>query len=140
MIRSAGRATTSLPAAELGEAPPLSAPPDGPGSSWGDSLAAVVADPPAAPALAVRPRQSGPGLGRVLLISYASAMTLACLWLVIRLIPGDVMAECRVRAAASARPVSRAGLAIIILLWASGAAVLGWIGYRYWLGPSAPPG
>jgi uncharacterized membrane protein YkvA (DUF1232 family) len=47
--------------------------------------------------------------------------------LVVRLVPREVMAECRARAeAAAARPVSRAGAAFIIALWAAAAGGLGW--------------
>jgi uncharacterized membrane protein YkvA (DUF1232 family) len=55
------------------------------------------------------------------------------IWLVVSLIPDDVMAECRSRArAASHRPVSKAGLAAIIAVWIASAAFTGWLGYRYW--------
>ena len=43
----------------------------------------------------------------------------------IRLVPPAVMAECRGRAeAAAARPVSRAGAAMVVVLWAAGAGLL----------------
>ena len=47
--------------------------------------------------------------------------------LVIRLIPPAVMAECRARAEAAQRPVSRAGAAFVILAWIAAAAALGWL-------------
>lgn len=47
--------------------------------------------------------------------------------LVIRLIPPAVMAECRARAEAAQRPVSRAGAAFVILAWIAAAAGLGWL-------------
>ncbi len=58
-------------------------------------------------------------------------------WLVIRLIPPDVMAECRAQAAAwlerkSARPRSYVGAAIIAALWLA-ALWLGWRWAQHWL-------
>jgi uncharacterized membrane protein YkvA (DUF1232 family) len=55
------------------------------------------------------------------------------IYLVVRLIPDEVMVECRARAdAAGQPPVSRAGMIAIILLWIVAAVVLGWIGYVIW--------
>jgi uncharacterized membrane protein YkvA (DUF1232 family) len=55
------------------------------------------------------------------------------IWLVVSLIPDDVMAECRAKAdAAGQRPVSKAGMIAIIVLWIVGAMVLAWIGYAVW--------
>ena len=55
------------------------------------------------------------------------------IWLVVSLIPPEIMVECRARAdEAAQRPVSRAGMAAIILLWIAGALTLGWIGYAWW--------
>jgi uncharacterized membrane protein YkvA (DUF1232 family) len=55
------------------------------------------------------------------------------IWLVVSLIPEDVMAECRARAdEIGQRPVSRAGMMAIIAVWIVGAIVLGWIGYIVW--------
>ena len=52
------------------------------------------------------------------------------IWLVIALIPEDVMREYRAMAsAAAARPVSKAAAIIIIALWISGAALLGWTAF-----------
>ena len=52
------------------------------------------------------------------------------IWLVVRLIPEEVMAEYRAIAEkAGERPVSRAGMAAIMLLWIFGALTLGWIAY-----------
>jgi uncharacterized membrane protein YkvA (DUF1232 family) len=54
--------------------------------------------------------------------------------LVVRLIPGDVMAEHRARAAGlMERPASRAGAAVVIVLWTGTAALCGFIAAR-WLG------
>ena len=55
------------------------------------------------------------------------------IWLVVSLIPDEVMAECRAKAdAAGQRPVSRAGMIAIIVLWIVGAMMLAWIGYDRW--------
>lgn len=43
------------------------------------------------------------------------------LWLAIRLVPEEVMAECRKRALLLAdKPVSRTGAAVVIFLWLAG--------------------
>lgn len=58
------------------------------------------------------------------------------IWLVVSLIPGEVMAECRAKAdAAGRRPVSRGGLIAIIVLWILATMALGWIGYVHWTRP-----
>src|SRR3982074_359232 len=55
------------------------------------------------------------------------------IWLVIALIPEDVMRECRAIASAKAqRPVSKAAAIVIVALWISGAALLGWIAFVHW--------
>ena len=55
------------------------------------------------------------------------------IWLVVSLIPRDIMAECRARAdAAGQRPISRAGMIAIILLWIAGALTLAWVGHAWW--------
>jgi uncharacterized membrane protein YkvA (DUF1232 family) len=52
------------------------------------------------------------------------------IWLVVSLIPEEVMVECRAKAdAAGRRPVSRAGLITIIVLWILATMTLGWVGY-----------
>jgi uncharacterized membrane protein YkvA (DUF1232 family) len=57
------------------------------------------------------------------------------IWLVIALIPEDVMREYRAMAsAATQRPVSKAAATIIVALWISGAALLGWIAFVHWRG------
>lgn len=55
------------------------------------------------------------------------------IWLVVRLVPDEVMAEYRIKAReAATRPISKAGMTAIIVLWIVGALLLGWIGHRYW--------
>jgi uncharacterized membrane protein YkvA (DUF1232 family) len=55
------------------------------------------------------------------------------IWLVIALIPEHVMHEYRAMASAAAqRPVSKAAAIIIVALWISGAALLGWIALAHW--------
>jgi uncharacterized membrane protein YkvA (DUF1232 family) len=55
------------------------------------------------------------------------------IWLVIELIPEDVMREYRAMASAAAqRPVSKAAAIIIVALWISGAALLGWMAFVTW--------
>jgi uncharacterized membrane protein YkvA (DUF1232 family) len=55
------------------------------------------------------------------------------IWLVIALIPEDVMREYRAIASAAAqRPVSKAAAIIIVALWISGAVLLGWMSFVYW--------
>jgi uncharacterized membrane protein YkvA (DUF1232 family) len=54
------------------------------------------------------------------------------IWLVIALIPEDVMREYRAMAsAAPSRPVSKTAAIIIVALWISGAALLGWMAFVY---------
>ena len=58
------------------------------------------------------------------------------IWLVVSLIPGEVMVEYRAKASEAAqRPTSRAGMIAIILVWIAGALVLGWVGYLSWSKP-----
>jgi uncharacterized membrane protein YkvA (DUF1232 family) len=53
--------------------------------------------------------------------------------LVVALIPDEVMAEYRIKADdAARRPVSKAGMLAIVMLWLIGAAALGWAGYALW--------
>jgi len=55
------------------------------------------------------------------------------IWLVVSLIPDDVMAECRAKADESGqRPVSRPGMIAIIAVWMVAAVIFGWIGYVAW--------
>ena len=53
--------------------------------------------------------------------------------LVVRLVPADVMAEYRIKAReVGNRPISKAGMTAIIVLWIVGALLLSLFGYRYW--------
>jgi hypothetical protein len=55
---------------------------------------------------------------------------------VLPLIPREIMVEYRAKASeAGKRPISRAGMAAIILLWTIGVLSLGWISYAYWCRP-----
>ena len=55
------------------------------------------------------------------------------IWLVIALIPEEVIREHRaVASAAAERPVSRTAAIVIVALWISGAALLGWIVFVHW--------
>jgi uncharacterized membrane protein YkvA (DUF1232 family) len=55
------------------------------------------------------------------------------IWLVVALIPEEVMREYRaVASAAAQRPVSKTAAAVIVALWISGAALLGWIALIHW--------
>ena len=55
------------------------------------------------------------------------------IWLVIELIPEQVMYEYRAMASAAAqRPVSKTGAILIVAAWLSGAALLGWITVTHW--------
>jgi uncharacterized membrane protein YkvA (DUF1232 family) len=52
------------------------------------------------------------------------------IWLVVALIPDEIMVEYRAKASEAAqRPSSRAGMVAIILIWIAGVLTLGWIGY-----------
>jgi uncharacterized membrane protein YkvA (DUF1232 family) len=58
------------------------------------------------------------------------------IWLVVSLIPDDVMAECRAKAdAAGRRPLSRAGMIAIIVVWVAVGLMLFWITYISWSRP-----
>jgi uncharacterized membrane protein YkvA (DUF1232 family) len=56
--------------------------------------------------------------------------------LVLRLVPPEVLQECRARAQAElagGRPVSRAGAIAIVTLWVLSALLVGWLVYRaFW--------
>ena len=56
--------------------------------------------------------------------------------LVLRLVPPDVLEECRARARAElahGRPVSRAGAAAIVVVWLLGAGIAAWLAYRFFI-------
>jgi len=53
-------------------------------------------------------------------------------WLVIKLIPPQIMAEHReLASAASERPISRNAAIVIVCIWVASAALAGWAAYRY---------
>jgi uncharacterized membrane protein YkvA (DUF1232 family) len=52
------------------------------------------------------------------------------IWAVVRMIPAPVMAELRAAAQSREKPVSRIGLAIILLAWAAALAVALWLWLR----------
>jgi uncharacterized membrane protein YkvA (DUF1232 family) len=55
------------------------------------------------------------------------------IWLVIALIPEDLMREYRAMASAAAqRPISKSAAIVIVALWISGAALLGWMAFVHW--------
>src|SRR4051812_35247786 len=55
------------------------------------------------------------------------------IWLVIALIPEGLMREYRTVASAAARPpVSKAAAIIIVAVWISGAALVGWMTFVHW--------
>jgi uncharacterized membrane protein YkvA (DUF1232 family) len=56
----------------------------------------------------------------------------AGIWLVVRLIPPDVLAEQRERAAAAGeKPISRTAGAVIVAVWIASAGLCGWLIFRY---------
>jgi len=53
---------------------------------------------------------------------------------VVKLIPPNVMAECRATVTIAAeRPVSRGAALVIVALWAASLALATWLGYRYFV-------
>jgi uncharacterized membrane protein YkvA (DUF1232 family) len=59
------------------------------------------------------------------------------IWLVVSLIPEDVMAEYRAIAdEAAMRPQSRLAAMMIIAVWTLGMAMLGWICFAHWARPN----
>jgi uncharacterized membrane protein YkvA (DUF1232 family) len=55
----------------------------------------------------------------------------AGIWLAIKLVPPDLMAEFRAEAARRERPMSRAGAVAIVAIWIAAAALLLWL---FWPG------
>ena len=54
------------------------------------------------------------------------------IWLVMRLVPPAVIAECRERAGAMAeRPVARGAAVLIVALWLAAAVCACWLGWRW---------
>jgi len=54
---------------------------------------------------------------------------------VVKLIPPEIMAQHRAAAAlASERPISHAAAAMIVIIWIASMALVGWLGYLYWVG------
>ena len=59
------------------------------------------------------------------------------IWLVLSLIPEEVMAEYRAIAdEAATRPQSRLAAMMIIAIWILATAMLGWIGFARWARPN----
>lgn len=56
----------------------------------------------------------------------------AGLWLAVRMVPADVLAEARARAeeAEGSRPVSRTAAAIVVVIWVAGLAAVALWAYR----------
>ena len=59
------------------------------------------------------------------------------IWLVLKLVPGDVMAECRAEADLRmeewrSAPKSRLAAAVIGFLWLAALALLLWLAWRWW--------
>lgn len=55
------------------------------------------------------------------------------IWLVVSLIPKDVMAECRAIASkAEHRPRSKRAAVAIVAIWIFAAVMLGWAGFAHW--------
>ncbi|MFH0297679.1 YkvA family protein [Bradyrhizobium sp. 31Argb] len=54
------------------------------------------------------------------------------IWLVISLVPKEIVVECRDKASEASPPASRTAMAVIILVWVSAALALGWVACRYW--------
>jgi uncharacterized membrane protein YkvA (DUF1232 family) len=53
---------------------------------------------------------------------------------VVKLIPPEIMAEHRASAAiASERPISLTAAVVIVVIWIASMALVGWLGYRYWV-------
>ena len=58
------------------------------------------------------------------------------IWLVLSLIPEDIMTASRARAnEAVTGPLGKIAAIAIVAIWIVGGAVLGWIGFAYWRGP-----
>lgn len=54
------------------------------------------------------------------------------IWVVLKLIPPEILAECRAAAALAAdRPVSHIAVVVIALIWAASIALTLWMAYQY---------
>jgi uncharacterized membrane protein YkvA (DUF1232 family) len=68
-------------------------------------------------------------------VGYADDLIIVPLgiWLVVSLIPEEVMTEYRAKASeAGQRPRSKTAAIVIVAIWIVGAAVLGWIALTRW--------
>jgi uncharacterized membrane protein YkvA (DUF1232 family) len=68
-------------------------------------------------------------------IGYADDLVIVPLgiWLVVWLIPKEVMTEYRAKAnEAGQRPRSKIAAIVIVAIWIFATVVLGWIGFAYW--------
>jgi uncharacterized membrane protein YkvA (DUF1232 family) len=54
------------------------------------------------------------------------------IWLVIALVPKEIMVECRAKASEASLPTSRSAMVVIILIWIAAALALGWAAYMRW--------
>jgi uncharacterized membrane protein YkvA (DUF1232 family) len=55
------------------------------------------------------------------------------IWLVVWLIPKDIMAECRAIASeAATRPHGKVAAIIVVAIWIVGAALLVWVAFIHW--------
>ena len=53
------------------------------------------------------------------------------LWIALRMVPDDVIEDCRVQATKlTERPISRTAALIIVIIWMGTAAAIGWIIYE----------
>lgn len=53
------------------------------------------------------------------------------LWLAVRLIPADVMKECRLRGTELAEnPIGKKAAVTIVIIWLAAAAIVGWLIYK----------
>jgi uncharacterized membrane protein YkvA (DUF1232 family) len=55
------------------------------------------------------------------------------IWLVVSLIPEEIMTECRARASATRPPKSGAAMVAIIAIWILAASIVSWLAYTRWL-------
>jgi uncharacterized membrane protein YkvA (DUF1232 family) len=54
------------------------------------------------------------------------------IWVVVKLVPSQVMADSRAAAAILAeRPISRTGAAVIVIIWTASIALAAWLAYSF---------